>query len=249
LRADAEPVSYKHAHGKRVPLYALAQTTRHCPYTIARNYLVDLFVGYPDRFGYTAHRSDGPPLTVMKENLIGSVSNVVERGFNYESCSKGIRFGKRVAESFHITAGEKTNWFVIDLDNHTPTIESTKAHLTLLEQLQAAIPRLTSLLGIKSTFFQYRQIEPTGIQLWVVLKNKWTRKRLHQLVREFLVSLGPELDQQLRTAGLAGLDSIEIQPTTHLISMVGCYGKEVFTTDRLRIRDKRFDCIGLYNHI
>lgn len=248
LRADALPTSQRIIHGKQVALYAEDQTTRHSPYTIARNYLIDLFVGYPDRFGFTEHRTDNVR-TVMADDLVGSVSRVVERGFNYEACAKGIRFGHRVAESFHVAAGEKTDWFVIDLDNHTPTIESTKAHLGLLEQLQAALPKLDKLVGIKSTFFQYRQIEPTGIQLWVVLKRNWNRTRLHQLVHEFLIGFGPELNRQLLDSGLAGLDSIEIQPTTHLISMVGCYGKEVFTTDRLRIKEKRFDCIGLYDHI
>lgn len=248
LRNDAVPALYRSIGGKRVALYAEDQTTRHSPYTIARNYLVDLFVGYPDRFGYTEHHTDNV-LTVMADHLVGPVSKLIERGFNYDACSRGVRFGKRVAESFHVAAGEQATWFVIDLDNHTPTIESTRAHLHLVEQLQAALPRLDKLVGIKSTFFQYRQIEPSGIQLWVVLKREWNRTRLHQLVREFLIGLGPELDQRLRDSGLAGLSSIEIQPTTHLISMVGCYGKEVFATDRLRIKDKRFDCIGLYDHI
>lgn len=248
IRSDAVSISHKYVRGKKVALYARDQTSQHGPYTIARNYLVDLFVGFPDLLGITDKKT-GQIFKVKKADLVGSVSSVIERGFDYAACSKGIRFGRNLAESFHVCSAEKTDWFVIDLDNHSPTLESTKAHLFLLARLQDSLPLLVKRLGIKSTFFQYRQIEPTGIHLWVVLKTKWNRTRLHQLVREFLLSLGQDLDQQLKTHALAGLDSIEIQPTSHFISMVGCYGKEVFATDRLRIHDKRFDCIGLYDHI
>jgi hypothetical protein len=234
--------------GKPVGLYAIEQTTKHAPYTVARNYLVDLFVGYPERFGYTDQLT-GNVLSMNAVDLLGPVSSVVERGFNYEACSRGIHFNRRVAESFHVTAPEQTDWFVIDLDNHEPTTESTKIHLELVEQICRSLPDLHRAVRAKSSFFQYRQIEPTGIQLWVVLRGKQNRANLHNNVRRFLTGLGDVLDERLRSVGLAGLADIEIKPTSTFISMVGAYGKEVFTTERLRITDKRFDCIGLHKHI
>ena len=107
---------------------------------------------------------------------------------------------------------------------------------------------LIRLTGATSSFFQYRQIEPTGIQIWLIT-NPTDRTALHQKVRQFLVSLGANLDRELQKAGLASLNSIEVGPTSHLISMPGIYGKSVFTSHELKIEKDRFDCEGLANHI
>ncbi len=248
IKEGEAPTKIVKIHGKPVGLFGAGQTTKHTPYVVARNYLVDLFVGYPVRFGYTA-KGTNDVFSADAEGLVGSVKSVVERGFNYQSCKKGIRFGRRSAESFHVTSPEQTNWFVIDLDNHDPSLQTTQAHLDLVGSLQNNLPSLLSAVGAKTSFFQYRSIEPTGIQLWVVTHRQWDRATLHKVVRKFLISLGPPLDTQLKNVRLAGLADIEIKPTSSFISMIGCYGKEVFTTDRLKIVDKRFDCIGLYDHI
>jgi hypothetical protein len=131
-----------------------------------------------------------------------------------------------------------------------PTLQGTEVHLELVKRIQDQLPDLGRNLGVKSTFWQYRSIEPTGIQLFLVFGAQRSTKRLHDDIRKYLVSLGTDdLDKRLRDNGLATLAAIEILPGRKLVSMPGCYGKLVFTDHELKIIDQRFDCEGLYRHI
>ena len=53
LKKNAVATFVKNNKFGSVNYYNEEQTVAHKPYTVARNYLVDMFVGWPDRFGYT----------------------------------------------------------------------------------------------------------------------------------------------------------------------------------------------------
>ena len=119
-----------------------------------------------------------------------------------------------------------------------------------MKRLQERLADLSRRIGLKSSFWQYRCIEPTGVQLWLVTTVERSRRHLHANVREFLRSLDDgDLDERLRSCGLSGLADIEILPSEKLISMPGCYGKLVFTDHELKIKNKKFDCESLHKHI
>ena len=249
IKRDADPTRFVDWNGKQVALYCEKDTTQLRPYTVARNYLLDLFAGYPDTFGHTS-KEDGCIYRADPKKLQGGARGVIEGGFDYRRCAAGIPMGKYTAESFHVPAGAYTRFRVIDLDNHSPTRQSTEVHLELVQRLQERLPTLVRRIGARSSFWQYRGIEPTGIQLWLVTYGERPRQELDAQIRDFLLSLGDhDLDMRLRSCGLAGLENIEILPGEKLVSMPGCYGKLVFTDRELKITDKRFDCEGLYNHI
>ena len=249
IRRDADPTRFLDWNGKKVGLYREKDTTQLRPYTVARNYLLDLFAGYPDTFGATS-KEDGCIYRADPKKLQGGARGVIEGGFDYRRCAAGIPMGKYTAESFHVPAGASTRFRVIDLDNHSPTRQSTEVHLELVQRLQERLPTLVRRIGARSSFWQYRGIEPTGIQLWLVTYGERPRQELDAQIRDFLLSLGDhDLDMRLRSCGLAGLKNIEILPGEKLVSMPGCYGKLVFTDHELKITDQRFDCESLYNHI
>ena len=249
IKRDADPTRFVEWHGKKVALYCEKDTTQLRPYTVARNYLLDLFAGYPDTFGSTS-KEDGCIYRADPKKLQGGARGVIEGGFDYRRCAAGIPMGKYTAESFHVPAGASTRFRVIDLDNHSPTRQSTEVHLELVQRLQERLPTLVRRIGARSSFWQYRGIEPTGIQLWLVTYGERPRQELDAQIRDFLLSLGDhDLDMRLRSCGLAGLKNIEILPGEKLVSMPGCYGKLVFTDHELKITDQRFDCESLYNHI
>lgn len=251
IKDGQEPASTAWSHGRPVDLYSIDQTTKKKPYTVARDFLLDLFAHWPAEFGYQT--PNGGIYRVQADELRVSAYKVLERGFNYAACKKGIRIPNRktrdyIASGFHIAAPEKPRFAVIDLDNHEGSQDATRVHLRLLNAIQDRMDDLICLTGAQSSFFQYRQIEPTGIQLWLVT-NPTDRNQLHRRIRTFLVSLGAELDHDLKNHRLASLDKIEIGPTSHLISMPGIYGKSVFTTQELKLSHSRFDCEGLADHI
>lgn len=249
IKRDAEPDRLLNWNGRYVALYGEKDTTRLRPYTVARNFLVDLFAGYPETFGYTS-KEDGCVYRADPKRLMGGARGAIEAGFNYRRCAAGISMGKYRAESFHVPTPAHTRFAAIDLDNHSPTRRSTEVHLELVQRLQERLPELARRLGLKSSFWQYRSITPTGIQLWLVTTGERSRDHLHAQIRKFLLSLdGGDLDQRLRSCGLPGLAEIEILPSAKFISMPGCYGKLVFTDHELKVTDQRFDCEGLYQYI
>ncbi len=249
VRRNAEPVKTIKCKDRFVDLYREDQTILFRPYTRSRNFLVDLFAGYPDTLGYRP-KNENCIYRADRERLKGGPRGALEAGFNYRRCAAGIPIGKYLAESFHVTAGDYTPFVVIDVDNHSPNRRTTEIHLELVERLQERLPQLAQRIHAKSSFWQYRCIEPTGIQLWLVTKGNRFRRNLHQDVREFLLTLDEDgLDARLRSSGLAGLADIEILPSAKLISMPGCYGKLVFTDHELKIENQRFDCEALHRHI
>ena len=249
IRRDATPARFLKWNDRHVALYAEDQTTKLQPYTVARNFLLDLFAGYPDTFGYTSTEDDCIYRAESKK-CRGGARGLIEAGFNYRRCAAGIRIGKYRAETFHVPAPACTRSAVIDLDNHSPARRSTEIHLELVQRLQQRLPELARRIGLKSGFWQYRGIEPTGVQLWMVTTGERFLQHLHDQIRKFLLTLDQDnLDQRLRSCGLPGLADIEILPGEKLVSMPGCYGKVVFTDHELRVRDQRFDCEALYRHI
>jgi len=254
IKRDAEPARFVKRDGRYVAFYPETETTKLRPYTVSRHFLLDLFVGYPETFGYLPKGGDRiyrpklKPLEGIEPGLIAR--GLIERGFNYRRCLAGIRIGKYLAESFHVPTPAYTRFAVIDLDNHAPSRRCTEIHLELVKRLKERLPELSRRIGIKSSFWQYRCIEPTGIQLWLVTTGEKCRRDLHAKIREFLLTLDDgDLDERLRSCGLAGLADIEILPSAKLISMPGCYGKLVFTDHELKITDQRFDCESLHKHI
>lgn len=249
IKRDADPARFVKCDGRYVALYPETETTKLRPYTVSRNFILDLFVGYPDSFGYRS-KADGRIYRLDPDRLRGSAWGLIQKGFDYRRCSAGIRIGKYLAESFHVPTPKYTRFAVIDLDNHSPTRRSTEIHLKLVKRLKERLPELSRRIGIKSSFWQYRCIEPTGIQLWLVTTGEKCRRDLHAKIREFLLTLDDgDLDERLRSCRLAGLADIEILPSEKLISMPGCYGKLVFTDHELKITDQRFDCESLHKHI
>ena len=250
IKPRQEPVETFCYRKKPTNLYSFEQTSQLRPYTIARNHLLDLFVDYPERFGFRT-KEKNTITQVISESILGGAHRLIERGWNYRACRKGIRIGNSLAESFHVPAGTSTRVGVLDLDIHGPvTRRSLSTHLELVERVQNSLPGLVNALGGGSSFFQYRQIEPTGIQAWIVTRVHRRREDLHQTIREFLLSLDTDgLDERLRSAGLPTLANIEILPSEKLVSLPGVYGKSVFTTHELKISDERFDCEGLSAHI
>jgi hypothetical protein len=250
IRHGQEPREYRAWNDDQIGLYARSQTRAFKPYQRALTYLVDLFANYPEKFRYTT--LDGEIGEISTDNLKGPAHAYLERGFDYEKCRAGIRVRKNLlAQSFHVFCRRDTQFLVIDLDNHHPTNASTEVHLELVQHLQDRMPLLLKAIGGRSSFVQYRGIEPTGLQLWIVLHSYQRTEVVHNKVRGLLLSLNQNgLDERLKAAGLPSLSQIEILPSpSHTVSMVGSYGKKVFTTKELKPTESRFNCIDLYRHI
>jgi len=240
-------------NGRAVALYHESQTTTPKPRTLALMELLDRFVVRTDIFGYQPRRSDDWP---QMTNYPWDVKELIRQGFNHRKCHDGgIAVGSRImAQAFSIRCQERTDFFVIDVDCHEPGPKQIAAHLELVEVLQKELPGfIDQLLGGGSIFYQYRQIEPSGIQFWAVLTWKPDTPYLHAKVREFLLGLEskyPGLDGRLTDAKLAGLNKIEIKPTQMVqVSMPGCYGKTIFTDRELKLVDGWVDVVALTEHI
>ena len=235
--------------GDRRALYHQDQTTNPKPKTLAIDSLIDRFVARTDIFGYQPHGSHGDWRQIS--NYRWDVRPLVRQGFHHRRCyDQGIRIGEAVAQAFSIRCGQKTSFFVLDVDCHNPTTDQIAAHLQLVEILQRELPVLVQQLGGGSIFCQYRQVEASGIQFWATLSRVFDTAWLHATGREFLAGLDADLDHRLREVGLPGLGQIEIKPSqTQMVSMPGCYGKTVFIDRELKLIDGWFDVVSLKNHI
>lgn len=241
--------------GRDVMLYHEEETTRSTPKTIAIDRLLDRFVVRDEILGFQPLDSDDWPQRRIERGL----RNLVRQGWNHARCHKeGVRLKlSRNSEvrvrGFAIRAPDKTNFFAIDLDCHSPTQAACSVHLELLEAVLERLPHLVASLGGGATFAQYRQIDTSGIQLWAALRWKQQINDLHQQVRSFLLDFAeanPTLDDRLAMSNLPTLREIEILPTTgHVISMPGICGKSVFTDQELKLVKGWFDVVGLASHI
>jgi hypothetical protein len=222
----------------------------------SRRLLIAQFVRRPDWWGVEDHKTH--EITQWPGwSLYGSLRDAVYRSFHHTNAHKGVRLSLRQprmtiwGDDLFVRAGEKTNWFVLDLDNHEPTLESTQAHLRLLQRLVKVMPRLVQRFGVKSVFYDYRQDAPQGIHIWVMIKSEPKVSDLHARVRGFLQEHSdPDLDRELDRRGLRRMGSLEILPTEkNLIRLFGTYGRPVFTTTELKPKDGWFDAPSLYKHI
>jgi len=248
-------------HGRDICLYHADQTTTLRERTKAAWRLIDRFVPRTDVFGYRPFRQDDWR-QLNNSEWRWNLKELVKQGFNHIKChNTGIQLtkGGLMAQAFSVRCHAKCDFFVIDLDNHFPDSANIPVHLELVDLIQNHLPQLVESLGGGSVFYQYRQVEPTGIQCWVALN--WKRRiesppgfeGLHEKVRKFLLMLetkAPGLNRRLKAAGLATLDRIEILPTlSKQISVPGCYEKTVFTTEELQWVKNGFDVEGLDRHI
>ncbi len=239
--------------GKSVALYPQSQTTRPKPRTAAILELLDRFVVRTDIFGYQPYRSHDAWLQIS--NYPWNVKGLIRQGFNHRKCHDGgIAVGSRItAQAFSIRCQERTDFFVIDVDCHEPGPNQVAAHLELVAILQKELPGFLDQLHGGSMFYQYRQIDTSGIQFWAMLNWKPDTVFLQAKVREFLLGLEtnhPGLDGRLTDAKLAGLKQIEIKPTQMVqVSMPGCYGKTIFTDRELKLVDGWVDVVASAEHI
>jgi len=227
----------------------------------SRRILLGRFLGFCDWVGYRRH--DGGGIRQLQgESIHGSIKDLVYRSFLYRNRTTGIRVPiafkieeadkqEFIADAFYVRAGSLTKFFVLDLDNHRPTQESTEAHLLLVRRLVELLPELLKEVGGGKVFYDYSQFAPQGIHIWILLKNQKYTKNLHETVRKFLVTHSDRtLDEKLRMSGLLEMGSIEILPTeSHLIRFFGAYDRTVFTTTELKPRDQAFDAQALLRHI
>ncbi len=234
--------------GDRRALYHQDQTTNPKPKTLAIACLIDRFVTRTDIFGYQPYRTDD---WRQMSNYRWDVRSIIRQGFHHRRChDQGIRIGDALAQAFSIRCGEKTSFFALDVDCHSPTAEQIAAHLQLVEILGRELPVLVQQLGGGSIFCQYRQVEASGIQFWATLGRMFDTRWLHATAREFLTGLDANLDHRLREVGLPGLGQIEVKPSqTQMVSMPGCYGKTVFIDRELKLIDGWSDAVSLNDYI
>ena len=232
-------------NGEEFKLYSQNQTTTPKPRTVAAEFLLDRFVRRQDIAGYQPHRTQD--WKQFRPNV--GLRNLVKSGWDMQKCyATGV--GQKNAQAFSVRTTEKTNFFCIDLDCHDPTPEMARVHLSLVQAVVKRLPELLDQLGGGSTFAQYRQIETSGIQLWGTTSWEINTKALHKTIRDRLAGIGAGFDQKLKRAGLPRLNQIEIAPTEQKqISIPGCYGKTVFTTQELKVSEGWFDVVSLADHI
>ena len=258
-------------HGHPCRLYHADQTTTLTEKTKALEALLDRFATRDDLLVWKPHKSSGGYkshdwVTTWSEHMPDQWKprSFIRQGWNLERCyEEGIvvhRDRHHTAQAFSIRGPmddphrpAMTDVLVIDLDCHTTNATVVAAHLQLVQVVIAALPRLLQKLYGGSVFFQYRTPEPSGLQIWVVLKNRLQRKWLHHTTRKFLLGLEkqqPGLNTLLADHNLPTLDSIEILPTENQqVTIPGSYGKAVFTTKELRPVKGWFDVVGLEKHI
>lgn len=218
--------------------------------------LLHRFVRRNELFGLRAVGTDHP-IYRSTSFLYGSVADLVYKSFDYKHRHKGVptRFlfqDKQVhSEAFYVLSPPNTDWFVIDIDNHEPTKQSTKTHLLLVQRLVKVMPEIVQRLGGGSVFYDYAQESPRGIHIWVTLNRKRPVKPLHELVRGMLKrKADQDLDAELVKHGLKPMGSLEILPTERqLIRMFGGWDRRVFTTAELNPKGEGFDAESLVAHI
>lgn len=244
--------------GERIfKLYRFEDTKQMQIDLACRYHLIRRFVNYTEMFGYQPFGKDRI-VQLPTESIFGNLRQLLYRSFDYKTRKKGVRVPikyrgrhQSFAERFHIRGTKKMQWFVLDLDNHSPTSESTHLHLQLLARIQNTLPTLLQALGGGSVFYDYRMDSPTGIHVWVVLKKEYETTVLHARVRKFLSRISdPGLDKKQLANGLRRCGEIEVRPTENqLIAFFGCSGNEVFTTVPLKPKDEAFDALSLDSHI
>ena len=252
-----KPTATLTADGNTFSLFHRSQTRPLAEPCRSRRLLIARFIHQPEMVGVRSH--DTGEITQWPHwELYGSLRDLVYKSFNYKHARKGVPMTVRWphtkirADDFYVRAGDRTNWFVLDVDNHDPTAASTQAHLRLVQRLISLMPALVKSLGGGSVFYAYRQDAPKGIHIWVILGGlPRITKNLHESVRRFLKSHSdPSLDQELDRLGLRKMHAIEILPTEgHLIRLFGSWHRRVFTTKELKPKDGWFDAKDLYDHI
>jgi hypothetical protein len=239
-----------------IGLYERPQTYELTEPTRSKRMLIRMFVRRNELFGLRPVGADRP-IHRHTNFLRGSVSDLVYRSFDYRHRGRGTRTGFRFekkpvcADAFYVLAPEYTDWFVIDIDNHWPTVGATLTHLRLVRHLIGKIPEIARGMGATSVFYDYKQDSPRGIHVWFKLVRKSAVKPLHHKVRGLLRRLAdPAIDRSLREYGLRPMGSLEILPTEgQLIRMFGGWDRRVFTTEELRPKNEMFDAESLLRHI
>ena len=239
-----------------IPLYEKTQTYRLTEPTRSKRILINRFVRRNELFGLTPVNGDHP-IFRHTNFLRGGVSDLVYRSFDYKHRGTGIptRFlweSKPIyADAFYVLAPEKTDWFVIDIDNHKQKKASTEAHLKLVAHLVKVMPDIAKRIGATCVFFDYAQESPRGIHIWVMLGRRWTIGPMHNAVRKILMRLAdPIIDASLCKNGLKAMGSLEILPTEgQLIRMFGSHERRVYTTKELLPKNGQFDAESLLAHI
>jgi hypothetical protein len=240
-----------------IGLYDKSQTYLLTEPTRSKRILINRFVRRNDLFGLRPVGADRPIHRHTNFLCGGSVGDLVYSSFNYKHGVDGTptRFlweGEPIhADAFYVLAPDETLWFVIDIDNHSPTIASTKAHLLLVHHLVKKMPAIAQRIGASSVFYDYAQESPQGIHIWVTLSTKHGVKALHDRVRKTLQKMAdPAIDANLKKCGLKPMGSLEILPTKgQLIRMFGSYERRVFTTQELLPKNEGFDAESLLAHI
>ena len=239
-----------------IGLYERPQTYELTEPTRSKRMLIRMFVRRNELFGLRPVGGDKP---IHRHTcfLRGSVSDLVYRSFNYRHRGRGTPTGFRFvrkpvfADAFYVLAPEYTDWFVIDIDNHRPTKDSTESHLRLVRHLIRNLPKIARSIGASSVFFDYQPDSPRGIHIWFTLRRKWAVKALHHTARALLRRLAdPAIDAGLQRHGLKPMGSLEILPTEgQLIRMFGGWDRRVFTTEELQPKNEMFDAESLLRHI
>ena len=251
------PTAHCSADGQFLPLFHRKQTRLLAEPQRSRRLLISRFIHKPEVVGLKSHET-GDITQWHQSALFGSLKDLVYKSFNYKYSLKGVstplRWPRQTfrVDDFYVRAGDFTNWFVLDVDNHDPSAESTNAHLMLVKRLVSLMPALVRVLGGGSVFYAYRQDSPQGIHIWVTLHGlPRITKNLHERVRDFLKSHSdPELDRELDRRGLRKMQATEILPTEgHLIRLFGSCYRRVFTTTELKPKAGWFDAEALYRHI
>ena len=240
-----------------IRLFHRSQTHSLAEPYLSRRLLIARFIHKPDVVGVRCH--DTGAITQWPHwQVYDQLKDLLYKSFNYKHARKGVAMSLRWprktirADDFYVRAGDLTNWFVLDVDNHAPTAESTNAHLMLVRRLVTLMPALVRSLGGGSVFYAYRQDSPQGIHIWVTLGGlPRITTNLHQRVREFLkADSDPDLDRELDRLGLRRMQATEILPTEgNLIRLFGSCYRRVFTTVELKPKDSWFDAEALYRHI
>ena len=139
--------------GTELSLYHLDQTTNSRPKTLAIVDVLDRFVVRTDIFGYQPYRSDEWP---QCDWYRWDVQDLIRKGFNHQRChERGIQLNEELlVQAFAIRCGEKTDFFVLDLDCHDPGDAQVAAHLELVEIVLDELPTLLETLGGGSVFYQ-----------------------------------------------------------------------------------------------
>ena len=92
-------------------------------------------------------------------------------------------------------------------------------------------------VGAASSFLQYRSISPTGVHIWLVLKQLQCISDTHEQIRSFLDKIDNSVVPEL------------LPTSSHTISMIGAYGRSVYARNELKIKNTRFDCESLSRFI